>query len=529
MSSAPESWSPISISQAATPAVPVSEEIVIGKDVLELLTGAMYSEPLMIYREYVQNAADAIDELLAGPHEPNAEPPSIEISIDTASRNVSIRDTGTGIPRDQFERRLTALGASAKRGQAKRGFRGVGRLSGLGYCRELVFRSRRSRGDPVMELAWDGRRLRELLRDVACGDDLKALIESITSVRTLPGASHPARFFEVELRGVARIKNDALLNGEAVANYLSEVSPISFDPGFSFRGQINDFLERHGIRVPAPLLIRAAKRAEVVRPHRDEVGMNKMISRVSELELLSFDGIDVEVAAVGWILHHGYLGSIPREARVDGVRVRCGNIQIGGPRLLDELFSESRFNSWCIGEIHVLSPKIVPNGRRDNFEANAAWQDLQGKLATMAAQLTRRCRTRSIARNKLNDVRREFQSTKALMELVAFQSRYGLSLEDAASLVAPAIDKFAKIATSPNLSDDAKREAAGLAAELEKSKRGAKRQARGDPLAFLSAQRRAAYREVFTLMLRSTKRPHECIQLIDSIVATARRRARATR
>jgi len=527
MSGAPGSWSPISIAQTAAPAVPVSEEIVIGKDILELLTGAMYSEPLMIYREYVQNAADAIDELLAGPHEPNAERPTVEISIDAASRNVLIRDTGTGIPRDQFERRLTALGASLKRGQAKRGFRGVGRLSGLGYCRELAFRSRRSRGDPVMELVWNGRRLRELLRDVACDDDLKTLIKSITSVRTLPGANYPARFFEVELRGIARVKNDALLNPEAVASYLSEVAPIAFDPDFSLGEQIDEFLVRHGVRVPAPLTLRAGKVNEIVRPHRDEVAMSKMVSRIGDMELLSFDGIDDEVAAIGWILHHDYLGSIPREARVDGIRVRCGNIQIGSPRLLDELFPESRFNSWCIGEIHVLSQKIVPNGRRDNFEANAAWQDLQGKLATLATQLTRRCRTRSIARNKLNDVRREFQATKALMELVAFQSRYGLSREDATSLVTPAIDKFAKIASSPNLPDDAKREAAALAAELERSKRNAKRQARGDPLGFLSAQRRAAYREVFTLMLRATKRPHECIQLIDSVVASARRRARA--
>ena len=35
---------------------------VVGKDVLELLSTAMYVDPLTIYREYVQNAADAIDE-----------------------------------------------------------------------------------------------------------------------------------------------------------------------------------------------------------------------------------------------------------------------------------------------------------------------------------------------------------------------------------------------------------------------------------------------------------------------------------
>src|SRR3546814_19617948 len=33
--------------------------VVIGKDILELLSSAMYTDPLTIYREYVQNPADA--------------------------------------------------------------------------------------------------------------------------------------------------------------------------------------------------------------------------------------------------------------------------------------------------------------------------------------------------------------------------------------------------------------------------------------------------------------------------------------
>ncbi len=36
--------------------------VVVGKDILELLSSAMYVDPLTIYREYIQNAADAIDQ-----------------------------------------------------------------------------------------------------------------------------------------------------------------------------------------------------------------------------------------------------------------------------------------------------------------------------------------------------------------------------------------------------------------------------------------------------------------------------------
>ena len=40
-------------------------EMVIGKYTLESLTNGMYSSPLDLYREYIQNAVDSIDEAVA--------------------------------------------------------------------------------------------------------------------------------------------------------------------------------------------------------------------------------------------------------------------------------------------------------------------------------------------------------------------------------------------------------------------------------------------------------------------------------
>ena len=46
--------------------VAIENQPLIGKDVLELLSSAMYIDPLSIYREYVQNAADSIDAAIGG-------------------------------------------------------------------------------------------------------------------------------------------------------------------------------------------------------------------------------------------------------------------------------------------------------------------------------------------------------------------------------------------------------------------------------------------------------------------------------
>ena len=39
----------------------IDHNIQIGKDILELVTSAMYTSPLTIYREYIQNSSDAIE------------------------------------------------------------------------------------------------------------------------------------------------------------------------------------------------------------------------------------------------------------------------------------------------------------------------------------------------------------------------------------------------------------------------------------------------------------------------------------
>src|SRR3546814_7080130 len=70
----------------------------------------------------------------------------------------------TGIPVSEAPRRLLAIGGSRKRGTDARGFRGIGRLAGLAYCRQLLFRTRAAGDTEVVELSWDCMRLRAALR-----------------------------------------------------------------------------------------------------------------------------------------------------------------------------------------------------------------------------------------------------------------------------------------------------------------------------------------------------------------------------
>jgi molecular chaperone HtpG len=393
----------VPITLRETPWQNLAEEVVIGKDILELLSSSMYVDPMTIYREYVQNAADSIDEARAAGLLGPAKAGKVTISIDAPRRNVKVTDNGTGIGHAEFGDRLTAFGASKKRGQGTRGFRGVGRLAGIGYCQELIFRSRISGETKVSEIRWDCKKLKNIIRSSEEHHDLREAVTQVVELRRIPAAGVPERFFEVEMRGIIRHRNDQLLSAAAIGRYLAQVAPVPFRDDFSFRDKILSHLGAH-VRMGDLQIYVGEESSLIFRPHGEalEVGVG-VSDPFSDVELLNIEGIDGETACLGWVLHHGYTGALPAACNVRGLRVRCGNIQVGDDKMFEELFPETRFNAWSVGEFHVIDPRIIPNGRRDHFEQSVHFHNLLTHLTPVAREITRRCRTSSIQRKWSRD------------------------------------------------------------------------------------------------------------------------------
>lgn len=116
-----------------------SQKAFIGKYVLESVSIGMYDHPLMAIREYIQNSADAIDEFYKTASNGPSSDGEIEITVDGRSKSLKIKDKGCGISYKKAREILHGLGRSDKDPLLNRGFRGIGRLGGLGYCRELRF------------------------------------------------------------------------------------------------------------------------------------------------------------------------------------------------------------------------------------------------------------------------------------------------------------------------------------------------------------------------------------------------------
>jgi hypothetical protein len=177
-------------------------------------------------------------------------------------------------------------------------------------------------------------------------------------------------FFEVTLHGVKSFRN-YIFDIQKIKYYLCQVAPLPFDPEkFRYGKEITNYLLKN-VNQYGEYDIRL-NGTPIYRPYIDEI---KVTSKKTSDPLIGVEFFQIELggepAAYGWYgKRKELLGAISKGTGTSGIRVKTGNIMIGDQHLLDKSFREDRFNSYLIGEIHVNSPYLVPNSRRDDFVDN---------------------------------------------------------------------------------------------------------------------------------------------------------------
>lgn len=494
-------------------------EVFVGKDVLELLSSSMYVNPLSIFREYIQNATDAIDEAVGRGYLPSIDAGLVEINLDHIDRRVIIRDNGIGIANSDFPKRMLSFGASEKRGTGARGFRGVGRLSALGYVQQLVFRSRAKGDTKVFEAAWDGRAIKRMLAAAEAETDLRTIVKEAVTLKRLDPEEYPAHFFEVELVKPRRIANDRLLNEIEIGTFVGQVCPCPFSPEFSFGEEIAALLAPYGRAGKFYNIHINDSETPVYRPYRNEVAYSESKSAaLRNLKSFEIEGIDGGTAAVGWLIHHDYQGAIPVAQGVRGLRARVGNIQVGHDRAFLEVFPEDRFCSWSIGEVHVLDARVVPNGRRDEFENNAHLDNIIAHLRPIGAEVARECRISSQKRNRLKTF--ELGADKVYEKLDVVKQG-AVSDRVAKSLKAEMSTLLSEMTKAIEFDLFAAEEQMALRARLASIEEAVDEQAtkvEGDILDSIPEEKRDIYKEIFDLIYDCSVNQVAARSLVDRLL-----------
>ena len=343
----------------------------VGKNILDNLTTGMYSDSKVIYREYIQNACDQIDLAtnigLLAPNEG-----SIDIFTDTYKRYISIKDNATGVRSDAFIEDVGDIANSNKQIGKNKGFRGIGRLCGLAYCKTLKFTTSYE-GEAVKSvMTCDAQKMRAMLVENK-KYTLDEIWDAIVTYST-EEESPDKHYFEVEMFDINK-ENTDLLDDAKVRDYLSFVAPVPYKNTFILRTQIYSFaksidykIDEYCVRVNGCQIFK-----EYTTKLKEQSGATlKNYDEISKLEFKDFRDNDGNLIAWMWVGLSRFEKQIPKVNAMRGLRVRSANIQLGNDDVLTDLFKENRGNYYFVGEVFAVDRQLVPNSQRDYFNENEA-------------------------------------------------------------------------------------------------------------------------------------------------------------
>ena len=374
-------------------------EMVIGKYTLESLTNGMYSSPLDLYREYIQNAVDSIDEAVTQGLI-NSENARIDIVVNTESGRISIRDNGTGIPFEKALQTLVDIGNSKKDQCKNRGFRGIGRLAGLGYCDSLTFVTSFQGEAYRTVVVYDANKLKSLLIPGQNDDEsIYDVLDAVVSSRKEP-EKEKKHYFEVQLDGIAL--KETLMNYDIVSSYLKQNAPLPFEPKFRWGEEIIKKFAIEGYTIPSYnlFLIWNDQKEQLFKPYADEIvsdRIKKLSDNIRDVQVKPLI-VSEDVLAIVWYANTNFYGTII-DSNGKGIRIRQGNILIGDKTTCTQFFKEDRFNGWVIGEVYVLDRRLIANSRRDNFEKNEVYFQLVECMKEISLEITKEIRRLSYGRS----------------------------------------------------------------------------------------------------------------------------------
>jgi molecular chaperone HtpG len=336
----------------------------------------MYDDSRFIYREYIQNAADQIDKAR---QQGLVEEGEIHIVIDADKNLISIEDDATGIEEKKVVEILKNIAQSTKKRGIDKGFRGIGRLGGLGYCEKLIFETS-YKGEAVKSImTWDALKLKTIINNRDQKEEASEVIDAVTKLE-IKKEDVDNHYFKVSLIGVT---NKDLLDVKEIRTYLSMVAPVPFNKSFIYAKKIYDELEKEEIIIDEYKIF--VNTEQLFKGYNSYIyegeGTNK--KKIGEvIDVLFFKELDNDKNKLFW----GWYGITEKNQSLNqvnyarGFRLRKANIQIGNEDTLTKLHRDKRFQFYFFGEVYGLHQDLIPNARRDYFSETDTFYDFENKL-----------------------------------------------------------------------------------------------------------------------------------------------------
>lgn len=408
-------------------------EPLIGFRLLETLTSALYEDPIILFREYVQNSLDAYNNEVNNDKSKVMDNFSVNIKIDKNRFNIEIIDNGYGIKEKDFLFKMRLIGKSdKKRLEDQIGFRGIGRLSAMPLCSQLVFENKPPGINKRLIFTWDGEKFNDLLNK---GEDIDATLDQITS-----GSSENYdgdigdHYFKVKIQGYQEAIKDLLIS-KSFQNQLCTLLPLRYSPKFTKQNEIknkyNDFMGQNLDKFSCSVKL---DNKELYKPYTDKDILASDIVFWDLLYPSMEENASTERIGILWFTFNRVIKALPKD-RPYGIMVRSKNMLMGDQYALanDVIRSKSDYittpreltqalNGVC-GEMLINYDKLKDNARRDWFRID----EESIKLRHIIVELMRRLHIyRYAASDYFSDKKKEKREERLIEAYKGLITNYNL-------------------------------------------------------------------------------------------------------
>lgn len=341
----------------------------IGKGILRICMGDNYTDATVVFREYVQNAIDAIYQ---------AESLNIisstdnYVSIDTISGNVQIMDRGIGVKAEDIGPVLVDLGNSTKT-TSDIGQYGIGRLSGANWCDRIIFETSYKGEDVRSILIFDAKLARKLVKEEDsqdCGD----VMDQVTFYESQP-ESVDDHYFRVTLENV----KEELRDEDTIRNYLSFIAPVPYEDNF-----YDDCQKKAFINFPKFKELSYREKTckvhlngkPIVKPYLSTIYIDSKPLKITPPAFFLISDEDYGDLAWGWYSINEEARQMGESVNYKGLRLRAKNMAVGTQDYLISCFKNPTDANYVIGEIFVIHEGIQPTGSRDGIKSSKEYTEL---------------------------------------------------------------------------------------------------------------------------------------------------------
>ena len=355
-----------------------------GKKLLKICMGDIYPNPMVVYREYVQNSCDSLQAAeKTGLFDNNVQK---TVSISIKSDSITIHDRGVGVRMADVVTSLIDLSFSQKNGESI-GRYGIGRLTGAKYCDEVIFETSAKGEDKKSIVKFNAKMAREIIdsdEEMECTD----VVDKVTTC-TREDELADQHYFRVTLN---KVFEQHLLDENGARQYLAETVPVDFSSTFKdylLNPAFEEFPEYAEMYNKVPCCTVILNGAPIKKLYNSSViNSSNQEERIGKIRFFKLRNED-ELLAWGWyamtVTAKQFVSSVPFRK----IRLRQLNMAVGDLTYFDNLYRKDADAPYFIGEVYAIHPQIEPTTGREGLVDNLYKKLFEHKIKELFERLNK--------------------------------------------------------------------------------------------------------------------------------------------